>query len=249
MTIQPASSLALPPLDDEQQALVRRHVPEEVLGVLSTKLGGDWTIKIPLYLDFIQRHSPDAPKKLRGQLYFTNKFIDSQPKLVEGVALSFFEAKAHENGVGIASWKIREVGFQEGRCVGHYSFKFSPDDGYEMDDSLKSDYNDAHVPMLVNKQGDLVPFNPEAEARYGIEQMLKDSGVTDYHIGRVSSLIPARVDPLPAPAPLINEPVALDDGEPAQPAARAWYQVIGDALGGCIASLVDCFKRFFGLTT
>ncbi len=248
MAVQFSTTVALP-LDGEHQALIRSHVPEEVLGVLSTKLGGDWTTKIPLYLDFIQRHSPDTPKKLRGQLYFTNKFVDSQSKLVEGVALSFFEAKPSENGVGIISWKIREVGFQGGRCVGHYSFKFSPDDGCETDDRLRSDYNDAHVSMPLNKLGDPMIFNPEAQARYGIEQMLKDSGVTDYHIGRLSSLIPPRVEPLPAPAPLPNEPVALDDGEPAQPAARAWYQMIGDALGGCIASLVDCFKRFFGFAT
>ncbi len=245
MAVQNAANAAL--LSAEQITLVRQHVPEEVLAVLSTKLEGDWTTKIPLISDFIHRHSPDVPTRFYGRLYFTDKFADSRAQLVTGVALSFFTATKIPGSTGISAWKIREIGFQEGRCVGHYFYRFSPDDGHGPDDRLRSHDVDEHTIPFVDRGGIVMRFDAaraHAEMSEGITRMLTDLGVADPRVRITPPPQPLPV-PVPMPLPQLDQPV--QPAEQPQPADRAWYlrifDAIGDAIGSCFSGLLDCIRR------
>jgi hypothetical protein len=251
------------PLSEENVALVRQHVPESVLTQL-----GDWQSQIPLFgpiklhVDFCDnaKLTRTVSSALDNKLFFTNGFYctrldqTQQMTITQGVALTFFESSIFTFGdgrtmdVGI----LHACGFENGAPFGHYR------GGQGRRYAVIGDYCDRY------SQG------PEKwTSRFWDPQRSPDE-IIDKHIPELLELAiksGARVFPRIPPEPVqqlllnrampeVQQPLAEPAVQPAPaevrlppvPAvetSRAWYQVIGDALSSCIASLVDCFLRFF----
>ena len=237
------------PLTDAQITLVRQHVPENILAEL-----GDWTAKLPVISQFFNRISPAVPAVLDGRLFFNEKFADSKKQEMTGIALSlFYQREKNPMQEPCIKWEIREIAFKNGQCVGLYNSNEYYPNGFR--DNVQEHEMDAHDPSIN--------FTKVAADKLEtwMYMILGDASKTaSFPAPALSASVP-ELQPAPVASAHTQKPpqrAQAADAEPAhrteahapaQPAARAWYQVIGDALGGCIASLVDCFKRFFGLTT
>ncbi len=235
------------PLSAADQALVRQHVPESVLGQL-----GDWQSQIPLaeavsyYMDTT---ASQVSVDLHNKLFFTRDFYDARSAsrrqdvtcITQGVALVFF--KYNDQGfTGLSgggrrcNWSVHAFGFENGVPFGEYfrerigvlgkSNSFVKRDFRDKYDKIPEDILDVRIPNLLR------------EARKAGAQVFPRALPVPVPVQLpVAPVVPEPVQPAPAevglpPAPAIETP-------------RAWYQVIGDALSSCIASLVDCFLRFF----
>ncbi len=97
------------PLSAENQALVRQHVPEAVLGQLE-----DWTREIPMvecisYAEMTSRGFYDAPPAaLHGRVFFMHRFTGASEVVVNGVALVCFSKIGHELQASICAFEQGE---------------------------------------------------------------------------------------------------------------------------------------------
>ena len=230
-SIRPASYIYAPLIRFCREE-VEANITKEVLDRLE-----NWTRKFPMS-EPIKRPFADrgVSELLRNKIFFTQKFMDSQQNRVEGIALAFFEYV--ERSSGKPDWKICELGFAKHKCVGFYRVTVSTADPLDPSDQAVSMTSiDAHTQGWT-----------EASPQKLIDEKIP------YLLAKAQAALPAPIEP---EAPLFNGAGQANQDERDEamvapilphPAARAWYQVIGDALSGCIASVVDCFKRFFGLT-
>ena len=244
MSVRSATQAPVLPLTKAQIELVRTHVPEKALAKL-----GDWAEKIPVISQLFDPRSPAIPAIIHGRLFFNDKFANSKKQEMTGIALSLFSEKEKDPLKSpCLRWHRDVIAFKEGECVGTYSYNRYYGDNEE--DDWQSFQDDAHVKYPG------FPENADYLMSLAIEAMLNTAKLCKPLPLFPTPTSESQIVPI-SPAPRAED-LLLDEAEPVrqpeapelpQPAVeRSWYEVIGDALSGCIASVVDCFKRFFGLT-